>query len=256
MFMKTTSDFDFWVTCPKPNPHARLRLFCFPYAGGSALIFRNWWDDLPSAIEVCPIQLPGRASRLGEPSFSRLSPLIQALEGVIRPYLDLPFAFFGHSMGALISFELARQLRRQSVSNLVYLFISARRAPQIPDRYPPIYRLPESSFVEKLLSRYNGIPESVMQSAELMQLFLPILRADFEMIETYVYSAEAPLDCPISAFGGLQDSQVTQEDLAAWRDHTLSSFKLQMFPANHFFLHSDRSLLLQAMSQELTEFLN
>jgi medium-chain acyl-[acyl-carrier-protein] hydrolase len=166
----------------------------------------------------------------------------------------MPFAFFGHSMGALITFELARQLRRQYGLNPVHLFISGRRAPQIPDLEPPIHQLLESAFVEEL-RRLNGTPESVLQNAKLMQLVLPALRADFALLETYVYSTEDPLDCPISTFGGLQDGEVSYDDLAAWRDQTNSSFTLKMIPGNHFFVQSARSLILSAVSQELQRHL-
>lgn len=253
--MTTTLTLNSWVTCPKPNPQARLRLFCFPYAGGGASIFRTWPDDLPAQIEVCPVQLPGRESRLKEPPFTRLLPLVQTLAQVLHPYLNMPLAFFGHSMGALISFELAHQLRRQYSLDPVHLFVSGRGAPQIPDLEPPIHHLPEAAFVEEL-RRLNGTPESVLQNAELMRLVLPILRADFAICETYVHSTQEPLDCPISAFGGLQDSEVSYDSLAAWRDQTNSSFTLKMFPGNHFFLHSARSLILSAVSQDLTRLLD
>src|SRR5208337_878151 len=109
----TAAAFDPWISCRNPGPKTRLRLFCFPYAGAGALIFRNWSDALPRDIEVCPIQLPGRGTRLTEPPFTKLSCLVEALTRALIPLLDRPFAFFGHSLGALIGFELARQIRRQ-----------------------------------------------------------------------------------------------------------------------------------------------
>ncbi|MEH2041214.1 thioesterase II family protein [Nostoc sp.] len=253
--MKTTPLFNSWVRCPKPNPQARLRLFCFPYAGGSVSIFRTWSEEvLPVEIEVCPIQLPGRESRLQEPPFTQLSRLLETLAQVMHPYLNMPFAFFGHSMGALISFELARQLRRQYSLNPVHLFVSGRAAPQIPISDSSIHQLPESEFIEKL--RYlNGTPESVLKNPELMHLLLPILRADFAVCETYVYSNEEPLDCPISTFGGLQDDEVSYEDIAAWRELTNSSCTLRMFPGNHFFLHSNQALIWSAVSQDIRQHL-
>jgi medium-chain acyl-[acyl-carrier-protein] hydrolase len=205
-------------------------------------------------VEICPIQLPGRESRLGEPPFTRLELLLETLVPAIQPYLDKPFAFFGHSMGATISFKLARQLCAQHAPTPVHLFVSGSCAPQIPDPDPPIHHLPDAEFVEEL-RRFNGTPEAVLQNAELMQLFLPILRADFALHETYVYAAGEPLDCPISAFGGLEDGEVSRDDLAAWRDQTRGAFTLRMFPGDHFFLRSARPHLLQAMSQNLTRIL-
>jgi medium-chain acyl-[acyl-carrier-protein] hydrolase len=244
-----------WLVCPRPNPQASLRLFCFPYSGAGASIFYTWPDVLPAAIEVCPIELPGHGTRLAEPPLTRLSPLVQAVAPALLPHLDGPFAFFGHSMGTLVSFELARHLRRQHGPSPAHLFVSGHNAPQIPDREPPIHALPEPEFVEKL-RHLNGMPEEIMGNAELMQLLLPILRADFAICETYVYEADGPIDCPISVFGGLQDDYLTREGLDAWREHTTASFSLRMFPGDHFFLNTERPLLLQAIARDLERFLN
>jgi len=248
--MTTATALDSWITCRKPIPKARLRVFCFPYAGSGVSIFRAWSDSLPAEVEVCPVQLPGRGTRLMEPPFTRLSPLIQALAQALFPLLDKPFAFFGHSLGALVSFELARQLRRQYAVQPVRLFISADRAPQIPNRDPPIHNLPEGEFLVEL-RRLNGTPREVLEDEELRQIMLPLLRADFAVYETYGYSTEPPLNCPISAFGGLQDHRVSRGDLEAWREQTSVSFSLRMFPGDHFFLNTTQPPLLGALSQEL-----
>jgi medium-chain acyl-[acyl-carrier-protein] hydrolase len=187
-----------------------------------------------------------------EPPFTRLSPLIQALAQALFPLLDEPFALFGHSLGALVSFELARQLRRQYGVDVqpVRLFISADRAPQIPNRDPPVHGLPEREFLVEL-HRLNGTPRGVVEDEELRQIMLPLLRADFAVYETYGYSTEPPLNCPISAFGGLQDHRVSRGDLEAWRDQTNVSFSLRMFPGDHFFLNTTQPALLRLLSQEL-----
>ena len=122
-----------WVIVPRPSRELRLRLFCFPYGGGSASIFRAWPQHLPQEVEVCAIQFPGRGARLEEPPFTRLSPLVQTLSRVLRSYLNVPFAFFGHSLGAFISFELGRQLRKENDRSPLHLFVSGQRAPQLPD---------------------------------------------------------------------------------------------------------------------------
>ena len=248
--MTTTTAFDSWIACRKPNPQARLRLFCFPYAGTGASIFRTWSDGLPADVEVCPVQFPGRGTRLMETPFTQLSPLVDALAQALVPLLDKPFAFFGHSLGALVGFELARQLRSQSGAQPVRLFVSADRAPQIPHRERPIHALPEGEFLVEL-RRLNGIPGKVLEEAELMQIMLPVLRADFAVYETYVHSTEPPLNCPISTFGGLQDHRVSRGDLEAWRDQTSGSFSLRMFPGDHFFWNTIQPLLLEVLSQEL-----
>lgn len=239
-----------WIARPRPNSQAGLRLFCFPYSGAGASVFYPWSDVLPATVEVYPVQFPGRETRLAEPPFTRLAPLVQAAAQALLPYLDRPFAFFGHSLGALVSFELVRHLRRQRGPGPVHLFVSGHDAPQIPDCNPPIHNLPEPEFVEKL-RRLNGMSEEVLENAELMQLLLPILRADFAVCETYRYEADRPLDCPISAFGGLQDAYVSRENLEAWRAQTDNSFSLRLFPGDHFYLNTDRSLLLRVLAREL-----
>jgi medium-chain acyl-[acyl-carrier-protein] hydrolase len=155
-------------------------------------------------------------------------------------------------MGGLVSFELTRLLRREYGLSPVHLFVSGHRAPQVPDPDPPIHALPESEFLQEL-RRFNGTPEAVLENAELMQLLLPTLRADFAVIETYAYTPETPFDCPITAFGGLQDREASCDELEAWREQTNASFVLQMFPGDHFFLHSAEPLLLQSVSQKLDQ---
>lgn len=252
---QSTSRRDRWVTFPKPNPQARLRLFCFPYAGGGASIFRPWADALPAMIEVCPVQLPGREARMKEPPFTRLPPLVQAAVRCLIPHLDKPFAFFGHSMGALLSFELARELRRRRSREPAHLFVSGCSAPQITDPDPPIHSLPARMFIENL-RLLNGTPRDALDHQELMEVLLPPLRADFAVYETYVYADEPPLPCPITAFGGLEDGKVSRDCLDAWRRQTRASFALRMLPGDHFFLRTAQPLLLQAVSHELGQFVN
>jgi medium-chain acyl-[acyl-carrier-protein] hydrolase len=244
----TAADIDSWIFSRKPEPKARLRLFCFPYAGAGPSIFRNWPEGVPADVEVCPIQLPGRGSRLMEPAFVQLPPLVDALAIALAPVLDQPFAFFGHSLGALVSFELARRIRRQYGVHPARMFVSAARAPQLPHRGASIHNLPEREFIAEL-RRLNGTPGAVLDHKELMEIMLPLLRADFALYENYQYSLEPPLNCPISAFGGMQDRRVSESDLEAWRAQTSSCFSLQMFAGDHFFLN--QPLLVEAVSQEL-----
>ncbi|GAB1544471.1 hypothetical protein NUACC21_71470 [Scytonema sp. NUACC21] len=246
--MIPTSTFNSFVTFPKPNPQANLRLFCFPYAGGSSLVFRKWSDSLPSTVEVCPVELPGRGAQMKLAPFTRLVPLVETLAQALKPHLDKPFAFFGHSMGGLISFELARLLRKEYGIEPVQLFISGRRAPQTPDKKPPIHALDEPEFKEEL-RLLNGTPKAVLENAELMEILVPIIRADFEVLETYVYTQEPPLSYPIAVFGGLEDSEANREELEGWREQTNSSFSLQMFPGDHFFINSAQSLLLESLAK-------
>jgi len=243
-----------WLAYSRINPAARLRLFCFPYAGGGALIYRGWPSLFPTTIDICPVQLPGRATRLSEPAFTRLAPAVSAIAEAIMPLLDRPFALFGHSMGALISFELARWLRRERGISPVHLMVSGRHAPQLEKEELVPYDLPEPAFLEKV--RYlNGTPTDVLKQPELLQLVVPLLRADFELCQSYDYSAEAPLDCSLTAFGGLQDCEVKRPDLDAWREHASGAFTVRMLPGDHFFLNTSQHLLNRVIVQELNQYL-
>ena len=177
--MISTTPTNPWIARVRPTNGAVLRLFCFPYAGGGAAAYRPWSNELPSQIDVCAVQLPGRETRLREAPFTRIGPLVETLERALRPYCDLPAAYFGHSMGALIAFELARQQRRLGRPGPVRLFVSGHHGPQLPDPHKPLHRLPKDEFVAEL-RRLNGTPEVVLQNAEIMELLLPYLRADLE----------------------------------------------------------------------------
>ncbi len=240
-----------WLVVNRPVPHARLRLFCFPYAGSGAVVYRTWPNDLPSEIELCAAQLPGRENRYREAPLTRLAEVVAALANAMQPRLDLPFAFFGHSLGGLISFELAHYLRQHHGKEPAQLFVSARRAPHIPEPFPPIHQLPNDEFIAQMQKRYGGIPQAILQAPDLLLAMLPMLRADFALFEDYVFSKPAPLDCPITAFGGSRDKIVSPEDLAAWREHTTAPFTQRMLEGDHFFLRSAPSLIVREVAQQL-----
>lgn len=239
-----------WISRSRSNPEAQLRLFCFPYAGGGASAYRSWWERLPPSIELLAIQPPGRENRLREPTITHFSHFMAQLTEAIRPTLTMPFAFFGHSMGGLLCFELARQLRRQNLPQPVHLFISAFRAPQVPRRTDPIHDLPDPEFIAEL-RRLNGTPQQVYNEPELLALLLPLLRHDFALVDDYRYAVEPPLAIPISAFGGTADDEVTTDELKAWKNHTNSKFRLRMLPGDHFFLNTLQPLILRAICQDL-----
>ena len=235
-----------WILSRQTHP--AFRLFCFPYAGGAATtIYRTWKKNLPSQVEVCPVLLPGREARFAEPAYTQVEELVAELSRHIRPYLDVPFQFFGHSMGALISFELARQLRRQQLPQPTQLFVSAHRAPQLPRRQESTSTQPDAEFKESI-KNLGGTPESILHNKELMELFLPLLRADFTLCETYQYKPEASFDYPIAVFGGLEDKDIPVSDLEPWRAQTSRSFSLQTFPGGHFYLHTYQKQLVQSIN--------
>jgi medium-chain acyl-[acyl-carrier-protein] hydrolase len=246
---------DRWLIRPKPRSSVRMRLWCFPYAGVGASAFRTWPESLPDEVEVCLVQLPGRESRLKEAPFKELPTLVRAAATALSPALDVPFVFFGHSLGALVAFELARDLRRNLGVVPRHLIVSGRRAPQLPERFPPLGHLPDRDFVAEICRRYDGIPQPVLQNTELLSLLLPGLRADFALNENYMYRSEDPFPCPFSALGGSEDPTVNPDELAAWREHTTGPFRQHLFPGNHFFLQSARKELLRWMSELLDRML-
>ena len=242
--------FSRWVTCLHPNPTATLRLFCVPFAGGGASAYRLWGATLPSWVEVCPIQLPGREDRYREPPFTSLIGLSRALSRELAPFLDTPFALFGHSMGALVAFEVARALRHSNAPAPLAMFLAAYQAPHVPPARTPIYRLPDRDFIEEM-RRLQGTPAAVFENTELMAFMLPILRADFQACDTYACSPEPPLDCPLHLYGGTDDSEIAEQDLERWQEQTSAAFTLQMLPGTHFFVQSHRDLLLADMAGHL-----
>lgn len=250
--MKSQYGNTLWLIKGKPSFKNHFRLFCFPYAGGGASIFRQWQEKLSKDVEVCPVQLPGRENRFAELPYTILSSLVKDMFEALVPYFDMPFAFFGHSLGAKIAFELARELRRKQDVQPLHLFVSGNRAPHIPEPRP-LHMLPEEEIIMEL-RRYSGTPETVLQSKELMEMYLPILRADFSVDETYTYYEDAPLGCPITAFGGSEDKEASREEIGAWRQHTLSSFSFQMFQGDHFFIKSSQSLVLDSIAKDLLRY--
>ena len=239
-----------WIIRPRPNSRAALRLLCFPYAGGGAWSFRTWPDDLPEDIEVLAIELPGRDTRYSEQPFERLAPLVAALTDALIPDLQAPFAIYGHSLGALVGFGFARELRRRSVSAPVHLFVSGRRAPQLPEP-APLHQLPDPALLDQLRG-LGGTPDIVFQEAELMAHFLPILRADLAVSETAVVAGGDPLACSITALGGLTDERARLDELEAWRIQTSAAFEREIFPGGHFFIHSARAAFLGSLSRRLS----
>ena len=240
--------------CRRPVKDAPLRLFCFPYAGGGLTAFRAWPDHLPPNVEMQVLEMPGREANLRVPSFVRVEPLVRASGDAIRDHMDRPFAFFGHSMGALVSFELARLLRREGAKQPSALLVSGRRPPQLSIERTT-YNLPEDEFIEELRIM-GGTPEEVLGHPELLQLLLPTLRSDFELCQTYSYTEEPPFTFPITAFGGLNDQFVPREDMDKWREQTTGPFQLRMFPGDHFFLHRSQPLLLQMLSRDLIHLIS
>jgi medium-chain acyl-[acyl-carrier-protein] hydrolase len=238
----------------KPTPGARVRLFCFPFSGGGSTAYRGWAEAL-RGVEVTTVIPPGREVRLREPAFTRMEPLVAALVEALRPRLDdRPFAFFGHSLGAYVALEAARALRRANAPMPRHLFASGCPAPDRRVSRPPIHALPDRAFIEAL-RRYGGTPEEVLRHEELMELLMPVLRADLEVYETHRDSPEPPLDLPLSAFGGEDDDRATPAEVEGWRAHTSQAFSLRLYPGRHFFVHAERERVHAAILEDLAPLL-
>jgi medium-chain acyl-[acyl-carrier-protein] hydrolase len=227
----------------------KSRMFCFPYAGGNATLFRNWKNYFREDVEIWAVEFPGRSCRLSEPAYTSVRPLVDELANVVSEWLDKPFVFWGHSMGALIAFELSCKLADQIGKQPEHLFVSARSAPQFPST-EPTYTLPYDKFVQEL-HRLEGTPPEVLENEELLTILVPLLRADFQLVQTYQYQHTYTLTCPITAMGGVNDKDVSREQLEGWKSVSSGPFKLQMFAGNHFYLHHSERLILDFVARQL-----
>lgn len=238
-----------WLIRHYPRKEAKFRLFCFPYAGGSAAIFRDWARTMHESIEICAIEYPGRGSRRTIAPFTSIAALADALLPHLRRELAMPFAFFGHSMGALVAFEILKRLRLHPGVDAACFFASGCRPPWQPLHRRQMYHLPEAEFIEQLRA-LGGTPEELLADEELIRFLLPTLRADFEASETYCCEVgDGLLRCPIFAYGGLRDSDITHADLEAWGT-ACDRLCVRMFPGDHFFLHSAECNLAKVVAQD------
>ena len=227
----------------------KLTLFCFPYAGGGTILYRSWRDALPK-IAIVATRLPGRESRLGEPPIDSMEGLVQALGPELLPHLREPFAFFGHSMGAVLAFELIRWLRERHHPIPVALHVSAARAPQYRLNHQPGPEPDEKSFLEDI-RKMEGTPRDVLANPELMRLILPALRVDANLYRKYVYQPGEPLSLPIHAYGGLSDRNIQREHLERWREQTVGEFSLRLFEGGHFYIQQAQAEFLAELHSKL-----
>ena len=244
-----------WVEHLSPTRGPSLRMFCFPYAGGSSHIFRSWQRHFPAEVDICLVHLPGRAKRINEPPLTRLRYLVEEIADVFSDSSADPFVFYGHSMGALLSFELARELRRRHSTGPRHLFLSGKTAPTVPNREGVTFNLPQDEFIAEL-KRLNGTPAELLDLPDVRDFFLPLLRADFEVVDTYVYQPEEPLSCPITAYGGLEDEFVSLDALREWQKQTSAACKQNMFTGDHFFIHKSESLFTSVLRRDVMTVFN
>jgi medium-chain acyl-[acyl-carrier-protein] hydrolase len=246
----TKTRFHQWFTNFSPRPSAELTLFCFPYAGGGASTYRNWAKLLPAEIEVIAIQLPGRESRFVEPHPDSFAKLVEEVVEAIAPRLIRPFAFFGHSMGAYLSYETACRLTDIGCGKrLEKIFVSGASAPNARDSKPPLYDLPDDKFIDALRD-LNGTSDLILENQELTALLIPTVRADMKLLETHSFGDPVVLPIPICAFGGLEDD-ATLLQLKSWGSYTSGAIELEMFAGDHFFIDSAINQVLKSVAFRL-----
>lgn len=242
-----------WIQLPVPRPSARLRLYCAPYAGGGAGVYRSWPDDLDERIELRTVLLPGRERRFMEPALTSVEALADGLVPDLRETLDPPYALFGHSLGAALVFETALRLSAAGRPP-VHVVVSGAHAPQLARRGPEYHRLADAEFVSGIKG-LGGTPPELTENAELLELLLPTLRADFTAAETYHQDGGRRLPCPITAIGGSDDPLVDRAGLEGWAALTSAACHVHELPGDHFFLATAQSAVIQIVNQELTAHL-
>lgn len=236
-----------WFAYAHATAEPTLRLFCLPHAGASAALYAPWGRAVPDAIAVMPVQLPGREGRRAEPALRRMAPLVAALADALEPWLDRPYALLGNSLGAVVAFELARELRRRGLPPPRRLIAAARRAPDRPGRRDvPLHTLPDEALIEALRP-FGGIPAPLLREPELRAYLIGLVRADYELLETYVFQPEPPLACGVLALGGREDATLFAGDLEAWAAHTQGPFLQREFDGGHLFLQTARAAVLAAL---------
>lgn len=226
-----------WLPFTKEIKQDAHVLFCFPYGGGNPAFYNNWEVYLSDHFQICPVQLPGRGIRFTEPSYTDFSTLVRDIAAALLPHLSTNrFSFFGHSMGALVSFEVTKLLQRMKLPLPDTLFVSGYHAPHIPDPGRKIHHLPDNEFLDGVIEM-NGLPQELVQNREFLSVFLPALRADFTMCETYEYKPDKKIKSSIVALGGREDPEAGEEHLRAWKEQTEGDFSLHLLEGDHFYIH-------------------
>jgi len=238
-----------WLVRYRAFETAPTQIFALPHAGAGPAVFRPAAALLPNSVELLAIQLPGHGRRLSEPPFKRADALIACLAPVLAEAIDRPYVLFGHSMGAFVAFELCRALRRAGMPLPLRLIVSGRRPPNYPAPGPNLHRLPDDAFVRELTRHYDGIPPLIRNDAEMMALFLPVLKADFAVFETYRWYDEEPLACPISLYGGRDDPQTAQMD--GWAGLAAGPTTRRLFPGGHFYLTERADAFAEALAADI-----
>lgn len=241
-----------WIV-HRPGVSARIRLFCFSYAGGNAVSFMEWQPSMLPGVLVCAIQLPGRGARYHESPRTDLQPLVGELAGVLGGLSDLPCAFFGHSLGGLLAFELARHLERNGLMRPRHLFVSGCHAPRY--RTPLELHLLDDDGLIEAVKGYRGTPPEVLANRELMELVLPTIRADFALVGGYRYQEGRLLSMPLTVMAGREDSFDSALQVEGWEHESGKGCSIHWFDGDHFFLRSQQRQVLACINAELAGLL-
>ncbi|WP_018638378.1 thioesterase II family protein [Parafrankia elaeagni] len=247
--MTTPVDESLWIRRFHPAPESRITLVCFPHAGGSASFFYPVSDAMQPTLQVVALQYPGRQDRRHERSLSSIAELADATFAALRPLMDRPLAFFGHSMGATLAFEVAVRMRQQLDTDPVTLFTSGRRAPS-RYRHETVHQKSDDGLVRELKA-LSGTDSRLLGDQELLRAILPAIRSDYTAAETYRYTTGPKLECPIVALIGDQDPKVDVDEANAWADHTTDTFELRIFSGGHFYLASNQAAVINLISDQL-----
>ena len=244
-----------WFVVPKSNPEAVIRLFCFPYAGGNASTYTPWSDVLPASTELVIVQPPGRANRIEEQGYTSMQALVLALCDVVLPLLDKPYAVFGHSLGSRVGYEFVHEAKRRAWPLPEYFIASGSSAPHVCREHKKISHLADKEFIEGL-KRFGGPTELLLNNNHLLSLFLPLLRADFSIADSYFRGIGQALSCPVSVFGGLKDDDARVDELPTWQSHFEKPIVIEIFEGDHFYIESQWQAVAEQVSKTLLKIID
>jgi len=244
---------DRWVPYRNETAIVRCRLFCFAHAAGNAAFYRPLRRLIPPEIDFCPVEMPGRAARLAEAPFTSMTALMEGLRHVLQPLMSVPFAFFGHSIGAWVAHEAARQLRASDGRSAVHLFVSGRASPERGYTAPFSRKLRSDEDLLAILDRFGGTPPAILQYPGFMAALLPVLRADLALVDGYTIGSQDRINCPITAFGGADDAFCS--GIQSWRHLTQGKFRSRQFPGGHFYFSPAADALAGEIIQDLNSVL-
>lgn len=244
-----------WLRSGRPRPEATARLFLFHHAGGAASAFHGWGDLAPAEVETVAVQLPGRENRFSEPLITAMDPIVRAVADALDPFVDEPFALFGHSMGARVAYAVSVELADRGRPVPSALVVSASRAPHHPSARPNLHDLPDDVFIDELV-RIGGIPDAIRRSGEMMEMMARIARADFSVLETWSPPAGRRSPAPIVALGGEDDGSAPRAALQSWADLADGDFRVRLFPGGHFYIRDHARAVVAEASSALFRGLN